>query len=124
MGINIKKWFSFKQNDRKPALAIEIQYLDTDIKNAGYPVKFYMRKYSDTTRSGELKVSGNASVVSAIEEPAGSGKWLTKIKYMWADGDLDTAGDYIAEFSIEYPDGTLTVPSDGYIGIRVYPDVD
>ena len=60
---------------------------------------------------GTNKVSAAGSIVDAA-----SGI----IKYVWASTDLDTVGDYIAEFKITFEDLTiLTVPSDGYFNIKV-----
>lgn len=47
------------------------------------------------------------------------------VRYTWLDGDLDTAGYYIAEWEVTYSnDAVETFPADGYISVIVRDSLD
>ena len=47
------------------------------------------------------------------------------LMYSFNASDTDTAGDYIAEFTAAFIDGSkITAPHDGYIRVRVVADLD
>lgn len=107
---------NYKRNDRLPIYtATLVQQLDgvtTPIDLTGTTVTFIMRAEDDLAP----KVEAEATVVDA---EAGA------VSYAWAVGDLATAGTYLCEWQVTYPDGrTLTVPSSGYDQIRVLADLD
>lgn len=77
-------------------------------------VRFVM--YTDSVDRVE-KVDSTAVVVT----PATSGR----LKYVFTESDTDTAGDYLAEFTTTFIDASKsTAPHDGYIRVRVLPDLD
>jgi hypothetical protein len=48
-----------------------------------------------------------------------------EVKYTWAEGDLDAAGYYIAEWEVTYSnDAVETFPADGYISVVVRDSLD
>lgn len=100
--------FNIKVGDTLPAL--EARLLTTEgtvVPNlASATVAFRMcPKGSDTAT-----VSAAATVTSAA---------TGAVSYQWLDGDTDTAGDYEAEFIVTSAAGVQTVPSKGYIRVRV-----
>lgn len=103
----------YKRNDRLPVYAATLLHDKwTPIDLDGTTVTFIMRAKS----SSAPKVEAEATVVDA---EAGA------VSYAWAVGDLATAGTYLCEWQVTYPDGrTLTVPSSGYDQIRVLADLD
>lgn len=103
--------FTLKENDTKPVLSVILQYADgTAVVLTGASVYFVMRD-----RQGIVKMVGTATVITAA-----SGE----VQYQWQVGDTDTAGLYEAEFMVVYSDGAVeTVPSDGYLSIRVLPQL-
>lgn len=103
----------YKRNDRLPVYAATLLHdKSTPIDLDGTTVTFIMRAKS----SSAPKVEAEATVVDA---EAGA------VSYAWAVGDLATAGTYLCEWQVTYPDGrTLTVPSSGYDQIRVLADLD
>lgn len=103
--------FTLKENDTKPILTAVLQYADgTALDLTGASVYFVMRD-----RHGIVKVMGNATILV----PASG-----KVEYQWQKGDTDTEGPYEAEFVVMYPDGFVqTVPSDGYLAVRVLPQL-
>lgn len=64
---------------------------------------------------GVVKVNAPGSVVDPAKRI---------IEYAWADGDTDTAGEYNAEFVLTFSSGEqMRVPTDGYIIVRVVPEL-
>lgn len=56
-----------------------------------------------------------------IETPVTSGY----LKYEWAAGDTDTAGEYRAEFDVNYGGSEkLTIPTKGNLLVKIYEDLD
>ena len=113
----------YKRNDRLPVYAATLLHDESTAPGTrlrhqrpidldGTTVTFIMRAKS----SSAPKVEAEATVVDA---EAGA------VSYAWAVGDLATAGTYLCEWQVTYPDGrTLTVPSSGYDQIRVLADLD
>ncbi len=109
--------FTIKRHDTLPELVVEVVnvalgevYDFTDVTAA----KFLM--YSDTDPPVQ-KVDAVAVVVT----PGTDGKLM----HSFSASDTDTAGDYIAEFTATFIDGSkITAPHDGYIRVRVVADLD
>ena len=108
--------FIVKRNDTLPTITVDV----TD--EAGDAVDFTdvqsttFRMYTDTDDRTET-VNASANIVT----PATDGS----VEYGWQVGDTADAGEFLAEFSLTFIDGSkLTVPHDGYIHVKVIPDLD
>jgi hypothetical protein len=103
---------TYKQGDRLPSLNISAVTSDGSAYDlTGATVVFNMR-----TADG-LTIKVNRSAATLVSGPAGT------LRYDWATGDLDTAGDYHAEFECTIAGRKLTVPTNGYIPVRVLDDI-
>lgn len=97
-----------KQGDTHKPVEAVIQDSDgaIDLTNAS-SVRFIM-----STPAGGTVVDAAGTIVA----PATDGR----VRYAWAEGDTDTAGNYRAEFEVTFADGTiLTAPTDKYLKIRI-----
>lgn len=108
---------NFKQGDRLPVVDAILeetnpQGIKSAVPLAGYTVKFLMRKIGATVP----KVDAAATIVDA---PTGA------VRYAWGANDLDTDGNYEAEFeATRIADGfKRTFPTDGYLAIVVGDDI-
>lgn len=102
--------FSIKRNDLSPAITATLLYGDgTAIDLSGGTVRFHMR-----LAGGSVKVDAAATVVSPT---AGT------VRYQWLAGDTDTAGDYEAEWEATVGGSPITVPNEGYLTVRIDPDI-
>ena len=103
---------TFKQGDRLPSLNVTaVQSDGTAYDLTGATVVFNMRTADGVT----VKVSrSNATLVSG---PSGT------VRYDWASSDLDTVGDYQGEFEATISGRKLTIPTNGYIPIKVIDDI-
>jgi hypothetical protein len=55
-----------------------------------------------------------------IEDAEGGEVWV-----VWNFGETDTAGTFLAEIVVEYPDGKReTFPHDGYINIQIMENIE
>jgi hypothetical protein len=68
--------------------------------------------------------SQGTQIVSApgsIEAPLSSGV----LRYAWAEGDTEEAGEFRAEFDVSYgAGGMLTIPAKGTVLVRIYEDLN
>lgn len=79
----------------------------------GCTVRFILRATS--AADGVEKVRALAVIVS----PAGV------VRYDWQAADVDTAGDFLAEWEVAYPSSRKeTFPSNGYNRVRIMADLD
>lgn len=102
----------FKQGDRLPSLSVTAVESDgTPYDLTGATVVFNMR----TADGATVKVNRQAATL--VDGPTG------KLRYDWGSTDLDTAGDYDAEFECTIGGRRLTVPTNGWIQIRVVDDL-
>ena len=106
-------WY-WKRHDTAPPIQGQLTYLSTgqppDL--TGATVQFVMTAKSGTTP----KVNAAATVVSAL-----SGT----VQYPPIAADTDTAGDFVAEFQVTFPDGSVeTFPNPAYIAITITADLD
>lgn len=105
---------SFKQNDRLPSLTVTATQADGtayDLTGATGAV-FHLRN----SETGAVKLSSmTATVVNAAQGI---------LRYDWGTNDLDTAGLFDAEFEVTMNTGRkITVPTQGYISVRVVDDI-
>ena len=108
------------KGDLKPAIEATLKYLDgttVDLTSAT-GVTFSMKK-----ENGTVIISAKAGTISSA---AGG-----IVRYDWEDGDTDTDGVFMAEFTVSWSAGagatyipTLTFPAKGDFEIRIRPRND
>lgn len=111
--------FYIKRGDRLPAIEMALERPSTTDANAwvaadltGTTIAFQMRP----TAGGSL-ITGSASIVS----PATAGI----VRYFWGPSDTAAAGEYYAEWQVEFPDGkTETFPNRDHLLVVVVASVD
>ena len=107
---------TLKENDLVPSIIATIKDLNGDVVNLtpAASVTFTMRDQY----TGVIKI--NATAASFVA-PQTSGQ----VKYDWAAGDTDTAGDYIAEFTVTWTAGSKlqTAPQTTHLYITIFPTV-
>ena len=103
--------FYLKTGDTDPAMLYDLPS-GIDLTGA-LGVVFNMRLRNSTT----AKISrANATIVSA-SAPA-------TLRYDWAPTDVDTNGDFEAEFEVTRSDGSIaTFPNFGYINVQIGGDI-
>lgn len=103
--------FWIKKNDTVPVLEAILKDSDGVVVDVtGASIRFHM-----ATIGGTLKVDDTGSVVDGS---AGH------VRYEWIAADTDTAGTYLAEWEVTYPNSTIeTFPSDGYFEIEILSDL-
>jgi hypothetical protein len=111
--------FHIKEGDTSPELkrqliAQEGEDTPVDVSNAN-KVGFQMRDaHTDDLVVDELDGT-NVTVVDGVKGV---------VKYSWQDGDTADAGDYEAEFIVEYSDGTTErYPNSGYLVVHILDNV-
>lgn len=107
---------NYKQGDRMPPLDAILEEgpsgARTRVDLTGCTVRFIMRALGSAT----TKVAAAAVVMDADDG---------EVRYSWGSTDLDTAGSYRGEFEVTDADGKKrTFPSEDYIAIRVWDDMD
>lgn len=102
--------FVTKVGDQEPPISATLEDEDgnaKDLSNAS-GVDFHMKD----PKADSAKVDADAT----IEGDGSNGE----VSYSWAAADVDTAGDFEAEFEVTWSDGdTETFPKDGYLDIRI-----
>jgi hypothetical protein len=100
-----------KRNDTKDTISYTMTYADgTPVNLTGATVRFVMGK------GKTLITSAAATIISAT---------TGKVEYTLKESDTLVAGNYNAEFEVTFSDGKIkTFPSDGYISLRIQPNVD
>lgn len=94
--------------DRLPGLTRTFLLDDAVVDLTGYTVTFDMWNAA----TGVQKVTdGSASISGAATDGT--------VQYLWADGDVDTAGRYLARFKATISGRTLTAPNQGFIVIEI-----
>lgn len=111
--MSVPNLFILKRNDRSPG--IEGQLLDSNGKPlplTGKTVTFRMKPIA----GGAYKVSGGlVTVLDALR---------AVVRYVFAAGETDTLGDFNAEFVVMDAGLPQTVPSSGYVLVRIEPSLD
>ena len=101
--------FQIKRGDTSPGIKYEL--LPSDINLSGATVRFQMQSLSRQTI-----IDAPAVIEQTTAPPI--------VSYAWASGDTEKAGNYRAEFRVEYADGSIeTFPNKGFINLKVNPDV-
>lgn len=101
-----------KQGDRLPALNVTATTSgDIAYNLTGASVVFNMRN----TQDGTVKV--NRAAATLVDGAAGT------LRYEWGANDLDTVGLFECEFECTISGKRLSVPSNGFILVRVLDDI-
>jgi len=84
------------QGDTRPVInaTLRLQESATPINLTNCSVKFQMRRANDK----QLTINGSCTVVDAV---AGT------VSYTLGANDLNTPGDYVAQFEVTYPDSRV-----------------
>lgn len=118
MGVPTDPVFELKRHATRPYLRFKVTQIDeSDVESAfdftGALTATFLLYDSD----GVQKVSSGA----IIESPKSSGV----LRYMWQSSDTDTAGEFRAEFDVNYGGGVkLTLPLETHLMVRVYEDLN
>ena len=107
--------FTIKQGDLFPLLIAILRDLNKDPVDltASIAVGFHMKEAT----AGVLKIDDGACAKN-VDPTTG------EVTYTWASGDTDTAGSYLGEFEVLWPNSkTQTFPSKGYVTIDIEPDI-
>lgn len=83
-----------KKNNSGKALRAQLRDDNGPVNLTGCTLVFIMRKVGATTN----KVTSPATITAAA---------TGEVKYDWITGDLDTPGDYEAEFEVTFPTGAV-----------------
>ena len=96
--------FTLKRGDTAPALRYAL--IPDTLDLTGGTVVFNVRRLLDRRP---------ATIVTA-SPPV--------VEYQWQTGDLDSAGLFLAEFEVTYPDGRVeTFPPDNSLSVHVMSDL-
>lgn len=110
--------FYIKQGDTSPAIEYQLQNAKGHaIDLTGFnDVEFHFRKEGVDSVKVNDDTDGNVTVT----DPANG-----KVKYEWREGDTDEDGDHIAEWEVEYGDGTEeTFPNRRDIQVNVEKSIN
>jgi hypothetical protein len=103
-----------KRNDREPSVNAVLYGGDLAAVTAalsGGTLKFIMRQRGGTT----TKVNSGATIVSAA---------LRTVRYDWAAGDTDTAGQFDAEFEVTTSGGKkFSFPNGKHLEVQIAEDL-
>lgn len=84
----------------------------TPVNIYGATVEFIMR----SLRGGNTVVNAEAENLDADSGGTNRGK----VRYLWAEGDTDVAGGYVAEWRVTYAGGEMeTFPNSGYKTVAI-----
>lgn len=101
--------FVTKKGDEEPPLEATLEDADgnpKDLTNAN-SVQFHMKDPTADT----AKVDKAGAIDSAADG---------EVSYSWDAEDVDTTGEFEAEFEVTWSDGdTETFPKDGYLDVKV-----
>lgn len=101
--------FVTKKGDEEPPIEATLEDADgnpKDLTNAD-SVSFHMKD----PRKDTAKVDKPGSITDAANG---------EVRYSWDAEDVDTTGEYEAEFEVTWSDGdTETFPKDGYLDLKV-----
>lgn len=108
--------FNTKRHSQRPYLRMRVQDSEGDAFDFTGAVGATFVMY---TKADEPVEKVNASAVIVGDPTEGI------LEYQWEAVDVDTAGEYLAEFDVNYGAGeTLTLPSNGNILVTIFADVN
>ena len=112
----------YKQHDTAGSVSIVIRRnLPAAIASGDTIATFAL--WSLTT--GELVFGGHEAEISDDVLDQTTGTHGATLTYDWVNGGLETAGQYLGEFTVCYSGGTCqTLPSDNRLTVKVLPDFD
>jgi hypothetical protein len=117
--------FIIKQGDTQPSLAATLSDDNGAIViPGGATVSFVMRKAADACgcscedESAPVRPAVKVSRAAVIVNGAAG-----QVRYDWAAGDTDEAGDFSGEFKVSVAGAITTYPSSGYIPITITQDL-
>ena len=98
------------QDDTRPPLEFTLTQDGAPVDLTGCTVKFYMK---DAT-SGAVKISGATCTITDATKG--------KCRYSWQGSDTNTAGGYVGEVEVTFPDGKIQT---GYkqVSITIRADI-
>ena len=106
--------FVTKRHSRRPYLRLQVNDSDGNPFDFTGAVSVTFLMY---TEAGVEKVD----YAGVIESPP----TLGILKYQWLAADVNTAGNFSAEFDVDWGAGeTQTIPLDGVLRIRINEDLD
>jgi hypothetical protein len=110
--------FEIKENDTLPKIQYQLQDSVGNINLTGATVLFIM----SLTKGGTPKVAAAATITAPT---------TGMVEYQWLAADTDTPNDpddeadvYLAEWQVTIGGQVITVPNDGYITVRIIPDLN
>ena len=111
-----------KRGDTHGALSLQVRSgLPASIADPATTVTFTL--WSTATRAAVF--TGRPAAASNVVLDATSGTHGATLAYDLSAGDLDTAGVYLGEFTVTFPDGSvLTLPATDQLRVRVVQDFD
>lgn len=101
--------FVTKRGDLEPPLEATLENADGTPKDLSTAsgVDFHMADPDETT----AKVDKDATITDGVNG---------QVSYSWDSEDVDTTGEFEAEFEVIWSDGdTETFPKDGYLDVRI-----
>ena len=98
------------QDDTRPPLEFNLTQDGSPVDLTGSTVRFYMK---DAT-TGTVKINGSTCTIT--DAPKG------KCTYLWQASDTNTAGGYVGEVEVTFPDGKIQT---GYkqVSITIRADI-
>lgn len=106
--------FVIKRHSRRPYLRLQVNDSDGNAFDFTGAIGVTFIMYDE---DGVEKVKS----AGVIETPVTSGV----LRYEWQALDVDTEGDFKAEFDVDYGAGEpMTLPLDGYLLVKIYADLD
>lgn len=109
--------FFLKRGDTLPYLVATLSDDSGPVDLTGATVKFVLRQSRTRCATGEPALLLKKDAV--VADPASG-----VVRYEWASGDTDTAGQFDGEFEVTFPSGgRWTFPSSGYIPVNIGVDL-
>lgn len=106
--------FEIKRNDRRPRLRVQLTSNSVPVDlTAAVAVRFYMKD----SPAGATKIN---QLATFVDRTTGT------VEYAWATADTTTAGNFVAEFEVDWggtPVEKQTFPSTGYFAVTINEDL-